>query len=129
MLIRYQNHNVSPFIKKILIIDDETDLCSLLKRVLTHDNFTVDCAYSLSEADNKMQEHPHIVLLDNNLPDGTGLEYLQMHPVQFMGTIVIMISADASPSLERKAMQEGVYIFINKPFSVRGIREVIRQTA
>jgi DNA-binding response OmpR family regulator len=128
-VIRYQNHNVSPFIKKILIIDDETDLCSLLKTVLTYDNFTVDCAYSLSEADNKMREHPNIVLLDNNLPDGTGLEYLQMHQVEFIGMTVIMISADASPTLERKAIQEGVDVFVNKPFSVRGIREIIRQTA
>lgn len=128
MLIRYQNNSVSFFIKKILIIDDELDLCSLLKKVLTPENYTVDCAYSLSEANNKLGDHPNVILLDYNLPDGTGLEYLQMHPVQFMGTIVIMITADANPILESKARQQGVDAFITKPFSVRGIKELIRQS-
>jgi len=89
----------------------------------------VDCAYSLSEAEDKLQDHPQIILLDNNLPDGSGLEYLQMHPVQFMGTQVIMISADVSLTLERKAKQEGVDAFITKPFSLRSIKDLIRQSA
>jgi DNA-binding response OmpR family regulator len=112
-----------------LIIDDESDLCSLLKKALMPDNYAVDCAYSLSEADNKLRDHPNIILLDNNLPDGTGLEYLQMHPVQFMGTVVILITADANPVLELKDRQEGVDAFIIKPFSVRSIKELLRQSA
>lgn len=127
-MIRYQNNSVSFLIKKILIIDDELDLCSLLKKALTPENYTVDCAYNLSEANNKLGDHPNVILLDYNLPDGTGLEYLQMHPVQFMGTVVIMITADANPSLEWKARQQGVDAFIMKPFSVRGIKELIRQS-
>ena len=112
-----------------MIIDDEFDLCSLLKKALTLENYAVECAYSLSEADNKLKDHPNIILLDNNLPDGTGLEYLQMHPVQFMKTVVIMITADANPVLERKAREEGVAVFVKKPFSVKSIKELLRQSA
>jgi len=89
----------------------------------------VDCAYSLSEANDKLDEHPSVILLDINMPDGSGLEYLQMHPVQFMGTIVIMITADSSPVLEKKAREEGVEGFIKKPFSLHNIWEVIKQSA
>ena len=116
-------------IKKILIIDDELDLCAVLKKALSYENYTVDCAYSLSEADSKLKDRPSVILLDNNMPDGTGLEYLQMHPVEFMGTIVIMITADANPGLEMKARQEGVEIFIKKPFSVSNLKEVLRHSA
>jgi len=127
-VIRYQNNSVSHYIKKILIIDDEFDLCAVLKKALGRDNYSVECAYSLSEADNKLKDHPQVVLLDNNMPDGTGLEYLQMHPVEFMGSMVIMITADANPALEKKARQEGVDVFIRKPFSVGRIREALRQS-
>ncbi len=115
--------------KTILIIDDEPDLCGLLKLALSLEDFQVECASSLSEADEKLNGHPRVVLLDNNLPDGTGLEYIQMHPVKFMESYVIMISADPNPSLQQKAKQEGVDQFINKPFSVRNLRELIRQIA
>ena len=89
----------------------------------------MDCAYSLSEADSKLNDSPSVILLDNNMPDGTGLEYLQMHPLQFMGTYVIMITADINPTLEKKATLEGVDAFINKPFTIHSIRELIRQSA
>lgn len=127
--IRYQKHSVSFLIKKILIIDDELDLCAVLIKALGRENYTVDCAFSLSEVEDKLRDHPQVILLDNNMPDGTGLEYLQMHPVEFMGTTVIMITADVNPLLEMKARQEGVDIFINKPFSVSSLKEVLRQSA
>ena len=63
------------------------------------------------------------------MPDGTGLEYLQMHPVEFMGSRIIMITADTNPVLEMKARKEGVDIFIVKPFSVSSLKEALRQSA
>jgi len=105
------------------------DICSVLSRALTRDDYAVDCAYSLSEANGKLDEHPSVILLDNNMPDGSGLEYLQMHPVQFMGTFVIMITADTSPVLEQKAKEEGVEAFVKKPFSIHNVWELIRQSA
>lgn len=67
--------------KSVLVIDDENDLCDLISMVLHKEGFLVSCAHSLAEATKMLPGHPDIVLLDNNLPDGTGLAYLQMHPV------------------------------------------------
>jgi DNA-binding response OmpR family regulator len=89
----------------------------------------VDCAYSLSEAQMKLKDNPNVILLDNNMPDGTGLEYLQMHPVEFMGSKVIMMTADPNPMLEMKARQEGVDTIIKKPFSVSNLKELIKRSA
>jgi DNA-binding response OmpR family regulator len=115
--------------KTILIIDDEQDLCALLKKALSKEDYRVDCAFSLMEADIKLQTHPEIVLLDNNLPDGTGISYLHGHPEDFRKTCVIMISADSSLSLELNAKQVGVRAIIHKPFSVSLVRELIRGVA
>ena len=112
--------------KSVLVIDDESDLCELIAKALKREGFDVDCALSLAEAEIKLLSHPDIVFLDNNLPDGTGLEYIQMHPVQFMGSFVIMISADPTAALRKGAAHEGIKAFLPKPFSLHKMKELVR---
>ena len=89
--------------KSVLVIDDERDLCELISRVLKKEGFEVDCAFNLTQAGEKLITHPSIIFLDNNLSDGTGLEYLQMHPAEFVVSRVIMISADPTTALQKDA--------------------------
>lgn len=57
--------------KKILIIDDETDLCLLMKAYFTNKNYEVNSANTLKDGLVAMQAFkPDILFLDNNLPDG-----------------------------------------------------------
>lgn len=59
--------------KKILIIDDEQDLCLLLESYFTRKNYEVHSANSLVAGVKQMEAvHPDILFLDNNLPDGIG---------------------------------------------------------
>jgi DNA-binding NtrC family response regulator len=59
--------------KKILIIDDEIDLCILMKNYFIKKDFTVFYANTLEEGMKLMQDIvPDILFLDNNLPDGIG---------------------------------------------------------
>ncbi len=59
--------------KTILIIDDEQDLCSLLKVYFSRKNYVVHYTHTLQEGVKEMQNlHPDILFLDNNLPDGIG---------------------------------------------------------
>jgi DNA-binding response OmpR family regulator len=115
--------------KKILVIDDEQDFCELMKNILLRENFTVDCALTLQEAEGKLRANPQIVLLDNNLPDGSGLDYLQMHPVPFMNSSVIVVTADPAESIKEKAAREGTVAFLSKPFSVKAIRDIVWRIA
>jgi DNA-binding response OmpR family regulator len=111
--------------KSVLVIEDEPDLCEFIAIGLSKEGFIVDCAYSLAEAAEKLGRHPDVVLLDNHLPDGTGLEYIQMHPVDFMKSIVVMISADNSQDLQKGASFEGIEAFLPKPFSMFRMKETI----
>lgn len=69
--------------KKIVIIDDEVDLCHLMKAFLVDLNYEVFLANTLGSGLELMKEvSPDIVFLDNNLPDGLGWEkmgYLMEH--------------------------------------------------
>jgi DNA-binding response OmpR family regulator len=113
----------------ILIIDDEEDLCRLLIIALRKDKFHVVCCHTLADARIKLLEHPSIVLLDNNLPDGSGLDFLKEHPNAFRKSCVIMISADARPEIRKDAFREGVRVFLQKPFPVRAVKEAIYSLA
>jgi len=71
--------------KKVLIIDDEVDLCLLLKTYLIKRNFEVYYTHTLNEGKRKFNLiKPDILFLDNNLPDGTGWgevpEFLSANP-------------------------------------------------
>jgi two-component system, OmpR family, response regulator len=115
--------------KKVLVIDDERDLCELIKIVLTRENYSVDCATSLAEAGRKLGERPAIILLDNNLPDGMGLEYLQMHPMEFKDSLVIVITSDVNPVIEKDARSGAAVLFLQKPFSIKMMKEMIKTAA
>ena len=70
--------------KKVLIIDDETDFCLLLKNYFARKNYEVHISHTLREGLRTLESvQPDIIFLDNNLPDGLGwdkTEYiLQKH--------------------------------------------------
>ncbi len=112
--------------KTVLVIDDEKDLCEVISRVLKKEGFEVVCANNLEEAGQKLASRPDIVILDNNLPDGSGIEYIQTHLVEFSQSFVILVSADPGTSLQNKIAAEVIRAFLPKPFSIDRMREVIK---
>lgn len=78
----------------ILIIDDEIDLCFLLKDYLTRMNFQVLVAHSLAEGRTLLdQHHPAILFIDNNLPDGTGWNFASEVAAANPGIKMMLIGA------------------------------------
>jgi len=100
---------------KILIIDDEVDLCILLKKYLETKNFQVDFTHSLQDGMKLMQEIiPDILLLDNNLPDGIGWKqsdfFFSVNPA-----LRLFLMSGYQPSLPNKEMMN--YSVLQKPIS------------
>ena len=80
--------------KKVLIIDDEVDLCLLLKTYLNRRNYEVYYSHTLKEGLSQFKVvHPDILFLDNNLPDGTGWEKAAGLLEQYPSLQVHLISA------------------------------------
>jgi two-component system, OmpR family, KDP operon response regulator KdpE len=109
--------------RKILIIDDEPDMRSLLKRVLVSHDYAVEEAESIQQGISMYQQTvPDIVMLDVNLPDGNGVNYVSEFKHQ-RNTIVLM-SAD-NDHLKDSFREVGVNGFIKKPFEMNELLEVI----
>lgn len=101
-----------------LIIEDEMDICYLLKGILRYNNISADYVTSLAEADRKLRtEAPPLVFLDNHLGDGLGVNYIRTVKSRFPRTKVIMITAHDTQADRDLAYKNGVDLFIGKPFT------------
>ncbi len=110
--------------KNILIIDDERDLCRLLQSYLLRKGYEVRIAHSLQAGMLLVKEiNPHIILLDNNLPDGFGLNYLREIKLVDNNNRLIFISA--MTNLKNEALSLGADEFLEKPITFHKLVEAI----
>jgi two-component system, OmpR family, response regulator len=80
--------------KRMLIIDDETDFCLLMKNYFSRKNFEVHISHTLEEGMKNIDSiRPDIVFLDNNLPDGLGWEKTEYIIQHYPNTQINLISA------------------------------------
>lgn len=79
---------------KVLIIDDEIDLCLLLKSYFTRQGFEVMLSHALEDGLKQLQNvSPDILFLDNNLSDGLGWKLAPDIIRDYPGTEIYLISA------------------------------------
>jgi DNA-binding response OmpR family regulator len=107
-----------------LIIDDEEDICILLTTYLRKKN--IDTHYSLTLADGlkKLVElKPEILFLDNNLPDGSGIDSIPQIRQITRNLKIIIISAMSN--LKERAIANSADAFIDKPISFENIHPLI----
>jgi len=110
---------------KVLIIDDELDICYLLSGILRQKKLKTSYVNSLTEAEVALRnDPPELLFLDNHLPDGFGLDFIHYIKSNYPDTKIIMITAHDSAADRKKAFSEGVDYFISKPFT----RELIYST-
>ena len=113
---------------KILVIDDERDMLENYSRLLRRMGYSCTTE-SDSEAALKTIERlqPDIVLADLKMPKKDGFEILRFCKGLDPEMIVIMITAYATIENAVKAVKEGAFDFIPKPFSLEQLRLVIER--
>ena len=105
--------------KKVLIIDDEVDLCLLLKAYLNRRNYEVYYSHTLKEGLSQFNQiQPDILFLDNNLPDGTGWEKALLLLEQYPDLQVHLISAYQASTPEKAASAFKVW---EKPLTLKDL--------
>lgn len=109
--------------KKVLIIDDEIDLCILLKSFFIKQHYEVVVSHKLSDGLREALDFiPDIIFLDNNLPDSQGWTKAGYLLEALPNTDIYLISAFKSiPSLPKNPR----ITIIEKPLSLKAIGELI----
>lgn len=111
---------------KILVVDDEPDVCSVLHLLLSRSGYGVVAASSGMECLVKARgERPDLILLDIMMPEMDGWETLKLLKLDGATSQipVVIVSARAEPKDKIRGLQEGAVDYITKPFGAREILE------
>jgi two-component system, sensor histidine kinase and response regulator len=112
----------------ILVIDDETNICEGIKRALRPQGFVVDSAASGQAGLQKIQGGGFgLVLLDVMMPDISGIDLIPAIHQSDPDIICIIITGYATVELAIRAIKQGAYNFLTKPFSVDELTLAVNQ--
>lgn len=111
----------------ILVVDDDPTIRWALAEALRSWSYSPIEAGSISDGSKVFaSENPSIVLLDIDLPDGSGLDLLAEIKQNSPDTIVIMITGNVNIDNTISALRGGAYDFISKPLYLEELRVTIR---
>ncbi|MUP45348.1 sigma-54-dependent Fis family transcriptional regulator [Gramella sp. BOM4] len=111
---------------KVLVVEDDVAFGTMLKTFLEKRDYQVSLVYSAAEAFSKISANKFdLVLTDVRLPDNDGLEILQKVKNENPSTQVIVMTSYAEISMAVKAMKEGAFDYVSKPFRPESILQTI----
>ena len=114
---------------RVLIVEDDEDICALLKYAFTEDGYTVSCAADGDSAMRFLREHkPRLVLLDIMLPGADGLEILRhiRREPELKNTAVIMLTAKGEHIDKILGLEYGADDYMTKPFNILEVKARIK---
>nr|NLI49870.1 response regulator transcription factor [Propionibacterium sp.] len=111
--------------RRILIVDDEPQIRTVLRAYLTAEGFEVDEAATGADALNAVRRGPDLVLLDIGLPDLSGLEVLAKIRAA-SDVYVILVTARAEEVDKLVGLSVGADDYVTKPFSPREVVARVR---
>jgi len=112
----------------ILIVDDEKLIRWFLKQELSKVGFGIMEAENMKEGISLLRQHePDIMILDQILPDGTGIEMLQRIRNDSASLPVIMLTAVDRSDIAVQAMKSGAFDYVTKPVNMEVMRITIEK--
>ncbi|WKN44370.1 response regulator [Tunicatimonas pelagia] len=115
--------------KRILILDDEEEICFLLATLLSQMGYQTDYVHTIDDGVRKIySEQPFdLVFLDLNLPDGLGHHIIPLIKDQHQQAKIVMISAHGSILEQIRNQSRQFDHFITKPFNRENISQILSE--
>lgn len=114
--------------KKILVVDDDTYICTLLENFLKEEGYKVETAFTARKGLEKVKNHElDLVLLDYRLPDDDGITVLKNIRKLNSTVPVIIITAYADVNSAVKLIKAGAYDYVTKPIRPEDLLSLIKQ--
>lgn len=112
--------------KKIVIIDDEEDLCHLMERYFLELNHDVFLANTLGLGLSLIKEvSPDVVFIDNNLPDGLGWEKMSYLREKYPHCRINLISAFEYLPPDLKDRENNIVTILEKPLRLNTLKDYL----
>jgi len=114
--------------EKILVVDDEPEMASLLRHTLTREGYEVEAALDAREGLRRAHEfRPDVILLDIMMPDMNGWDMLRRLR-EFSDIPVIMLTAMGGTDSKIHGLDLGADDYVTKPFELQELKARIRAT-
>jgi DNA-binding response OmpR family regulator len=112
--------------KKVLVVEDEGEIGLVLDMILNERKLQADYVNTLLSANEYLEkQEPSVIILDNKLPDGFGVDFISYIKKKYPLIKIIMISGFAS--VRDVALENGADMFFEKPFSLDEFDEAINR--
>jgi DNA-binding NtrC family response regulator len=113
---------------RVLIVDDERNFRDFLGEALEAEGYAVATAATAAAGLRRARDdRPEIVLLDQNLPDGSGLALLHELQNPRPGPVVVMITAYPEYHHAVRAIKGGAFHYLTKPFEFSELLNMLQQ--
>jgi two-component system response regulator AtoC len=111
----------------ILVVDDERTLRFTLKEGLSEEGYRVETAADAAEALQALERDEfHLVLLDQKLPDQSGIDLLRTIKAKRHGVQVVIMTAFGKFQSAVEAAKAGCYDYVGKPFELDHMKLIIQ---
>ncbi|MBS1606531.1 MAG: response regulator [Bacteroidetes bacterium] len=112
--------------RHILIVEDDGDICLLMEILLQSSDVTIRRAKTLAAAQEALEEdQPDVVVLDNRLPDGFGIDLISTIKKKYPAVKVMMVTG-VDHAAQDLALEVGADAFLAKPFTKEQLVQSIR---
>ncbi len=117
---------------KILIVEDEIELATSISNYLNCEKYICEVAYDYNSAVDKIESYNYeCIILDLNLPDGSGFDIIKLLKMKQSNSGIIIISARNALNDKIEGLDLGADDYLSKPFSLSELnarlRSVIRR--
>ena len=114
----------------ILIIEDEGDISLILNLMLKKGDIEIEHVTTLAKAGAFLKEQKtDIVIIDNQLPDGLGMDYIKTIKSNYPTLKIIMITGNTDITDRETALKNGADVFLAKPFTKEQIQAAIESVS
>lgn len=111
---------------KILIVDDDKDMVSLMRYIFQDEGYEVETANSGEEAIRKLRSGRYpVLILDYDLRDKTGFDIMKYMNDHDLRSKVVMVSGYSRPEVKNQAYEMGISKFVAKPFEIKDLMKDI----
>lgn len=115
---------------RILIVDDEVPLCTLLCHAFTGEQFQVATARDGIDCMNKVASfRPDVIVMDIMMPKLDGVETTRLirRNRSYADTIIVALSARSDPTARDDVLRAGATVFVRKPFVIARLVERVQR--
>src|SRR5260370_40742890 len=114
----------------LLIVEDKTELRTMLRKALERAGYTVDEAPDGAAAIQKIRARRYLmVLTDLKMPGASGLDVLRESKLADAAVRLLLLTADGSVEEAVAAMKEGAFDFLQKPVDLEHLKLLVQRAA